>query len=132
MKRSVAPLLIVLAVAAGCNRSKVPPLHPVRGTVLRGEQPLYLAKVTLVPAELSDELIINGVTDERGNFQISTTDVKRGKDRLPGAPTGTYKVVVALPMDANQSGGGEFEVPGAFTVQAGENTIPTIDVARKK
>jgi hypothetical protein len=130
MPRRLAAALLLLGLA-GCTGSKLPDLHTVRGTVLKGKQPLAQALVALIPddAESAAAFTVNGLTDEQGNFTVSTLEARTNKKRS-GAPEGNYRVVVTLPMGADQSGGGSYNGAGKFTVAAGDNTIPTIDVLR--
>src|SRR6266705_784236 len=108
--RRLAPTLFVLAAACGCSNSRMPDLHAVRGTVTNGKQPLVNAIVVLVPddAELAAGFTISGLTDEQGNYTISTLEARHNRKRS-GAPEGTYQVLVTLPVSADQSGGGSYD-----------------------
>lgn len=130
MPRRLVPALLALALLAGCSGSKMPKLHTVQGTVLKAKQPLANAMVQLIPddANVAAAFTINGVTDASGNFTISTLEARTNK-KSSGAPEGTYTVSVMQPMGESQSGGGTYS-GGKCTVAAGDNTLPTIDVAK--
>ena len=124
------PAAALLLVAAGCSHSNLPALHPVTGTVMRGGQPLHQAQVRLMPTQTpaGGEVIITGMTNEQGVFTLKTIEVATNRDGQ-GVPAGTYKLHIDLPVAANQSGGGYYESPNQITIQAGENSLGTIDVS---
>jgi hypothetical protein len=109
----------------------MPDLQSVHGTVTNGRQPLANATVVLVPDDAAQAaaFTVSGVTDEQGNYTISTLEARHNRKR-PGAPEGNYRVVVTLPVNADQSGGSSYEGFGKVTVGSGDNSIPPIDVSK--
>src|SRR5216684_4316476 len=103
MIRRIIGFLIVAIAVAGCHKGDSDGLavQPVKGTVVRGDQPVGANwTVTFVP-ETQQDATINGLTDAQGNFTLKTIGASGQK---PGAPEGTYTVTVTTAMDANQSG----------------------------
>jgi hypothetical protein len=86
-------ILIFCSALLGCSR-RIPgeiPVFPVNGTILDGEKPLANAMVILHPAsDTSKQLPARAMTDENGNFQVTT--FRQGD----GAALGKYKVTVEL------------------------------------
>lgn len=91
----------------GCGKAAkdVPqvPLHPVSGTVTLDGKPIAGAKVVLhaLQGASATDISPTGVTDENGQFQVSTYQP------LDGAAEGSYSVTVSWPEVI--SGGSEPE-----------------------
>lgn len=123
-------MLAAALLAAGCTpASKMPELHPVTGQVSRGSTPIPQAIVRFASDDTEPAFTYVGVTGVDGKFTISTLEAKTNK-KSPGAPAGTYRIVIVLPMDENQRGGGELTLPEPFTVKSGTNVIPAVDVSK--
>ncbi len=123
-------VLAALLVGCGGGDPQLPALHPVTGVVTRGATPIKDALVRLESQPANTLLTITAPTDAEGKFALSTFNAK-ANDRQPGVPEGTYRVMVTLPMNPDQSGGGAYERPAPFVVNAGVNQLD-IDVAVKK
>lgn len=123
--------LAVLLGLIGCSKpaDTLPPLHPVKGTVKRGMQPLQDCLVRFRTEPPDARLIITAATDANGRFEASTITIE-GNVRKPGAPEGSYRVTIDLPLGADQSGGGTVELVAPQKVVAGENAFE-FDVAKK-
>lgn len=83
--------LVVLAVS-GCFRSgpaDLPRLYPCSITVQQEGKPLEQAVVQLVAADGSQKWHPLGSSDPQGTARMNTNGV------YPGAPAGTYKIVVS-------------------------------------
>ena len=59
------------------------------------------------------------MTDPMGRFEISTFSAK-ASIRRPGAPEGTYRATIDLPMRPDQSGGGSIEWKTPVVIRMGE------------
>jgi hypothetical protein len=83
MFRSCAVGLLALALLSGCGpHETLPPLHPVKGKVVK------------------DGISINGQVDDDGLFELTTLE---GRKRHPGAPAGEYRVVYSPPVVGKSS-----------------------------
>jgi hypothetical protein len=84
---------VLLAGSAGCRGFTPPKLVPVRGKVLYGDRPLADVGVQFNPVDAKQkDNVGNGVTDDKGEFTLTTYYPKAGQ--LPGAAAGTYKVIL--------------------------------------
>ena len=125
---AVAALATLSAV--GCKPgSKMPSLNPVKGRIMKGSTPVHQAVVRLTSDEADPAFAHVGTTDPEGNVIVSTIEAKTNL-KQPGVPAGTYKVVILLPMDREQRGGGEIILPDPFIVKPGENILPAVDVTK--
>jgi Carboxypeptidase regulatory-like domain len=77
--------LVLLLLAAGCDRGSVSGAVPVRGKVTYGGQPVAGATVTFISESESRPAV--AVTDASGTFQLKTLD-------SAGALPGMYTVLV--------------------------------------
>ncbi len=88
-------LILLPCLVAGCNREPpLPPLTPVKGKVLVGEELLSGGNVTFVPTTIDEKSKVpasTGALDANGNYELVTGGQK-------GAPAGKYKVVVSPNM----------------------------------
>ena len=90
-------LVLALPGAMGCGRSPsdIPqvPLHKVTGTVTLDGKPIAGARLALhaIQGAKADDITPTGVTDDNGQFQISTYQP------MDGAPEGSYSVTVSWP-----------------------------------
>lgn len=131
--------VVALAVAllAGCgggaNQPSFPELHPVKGVVKRGGQPVVGGSVRFTPDPDRPEFLINSEVQKDGTFTLSTvrTTDTHG-ERKSGAPVGKYKVTYEPPL-GNQTAGGQMnpiDVPTPVSVTAGDNTL-TVELPKK-
>lgn len=141
MKNTI-PLLTACAVAlgsvVGCggsdNQPEFPPLHPAKGVVKRGGQPVKGGVVRFTPEPDKPEFVINSEVGADGTFTLSTvrsTD-KRG-ERKTGAPAGSYKVTYT-PALGDQTATAVLvpvDLPKPIAIQAGENDL-SVDLPAKK
>jgi hypothetical protein len=93
--------LALLASSAGCGRTK---LVKVKGVVTLDGKPLSLATITFIP--IAGGRSANGLSDEDGNFQLTTIQTD------DGAAPGEYKVTVTKeqgtePVEINPAAGPE-------------------------
>jgi hypothetical protein len=140
--KHTTPLLVACAVAlgslAGCgggdNQPDFPALHPAKGVIKRGGQPVKGGVVRFTPDPDKPEFVINSEVGADGTFALSTvrsTD-KKG-ERKPGAPAGSYKVTYT-PSLGDQTATAVLvpvDLPKPIAIQAGENDI-SIDLPAKK
>jgi hypothetical protein len=121
----------------GCDNGRPQPefdtLHPVKGVVKRGGQPVKGGLLQFTPEPNKPEFLINSVVGDDGTYTLTTvrTTDKSG-ERRTGAPAGTYKVTYTPPL-ADQTAGGlviPVDLPSTVTVNAGENNLP-IELGKK-
>jgi hypothetical protein len=127
MLRRLAAIGLILA-AAGCSGSKMPPLNRVKGKATRGGSPVEFVSVRLVPDPDMPDFSIMGSSDSSGDIEVYTIEAKTNR-RKSGAPEGVYSIRVVPPTDQKQHAGSAFTLPQKFSVQKGDNTLPTIDIA---
>jgi hypothetical protein len=130
---------LVLAVAAlaawcaGCNgKPAFPELHPVKGVVKRGGQPVQGGAVRFNPASGNQDFLINAEVGADGTYTLSTVRTTGSGERKPGAPAGSYRVTYT-PLIADQTSGERhdpIDLPTVVTVKPGDNDIP-IDLPKK-
>jgi hypothetical protein len=75
----------LLVLATGCSKMEV---YPVTGTVTMDGQPLQSVHVFFYP-ESPEGMASRGTTDEQGNFELQTMDLKH-----TGAIPGSHKVAL--------------------------------------
>ena len=131
--RILLPALLAVLLVAGCDSKESqkakPTLHPVKGKLLRGGEPVNGGYLTL-RAEKNPDLIVSAKVNSDGTFEAFTVDSsERGGNRTSGAPEGTYR--------------GEYGPPGTdqsilpvplkepVVIKAGDNDL-TIDIGKKK
>jgi len=136
LKATFAMVFLALFLAIGCGQSG-PKLHPVRGTVLVNKQPAAEALVFMHRKGRTslEEQVPFGKADKDGSFKVINGNSGEG------APEGDYTLTVywpdmSKPEDGN--GGRPDALNGAydkvaqsklnFTVKAGQNTIPTLEL----
>jgi hypothetical protein len=133
--RLLAPALAALLVGCGGdNQPAFPDLHPVKGVVKRGGQPVVGGSVRFTPEPDRPEFIVNSEVGPDGTFSLTTvrTTDKAG-ERKPGAPTGKYRVTYVPPAGDQTAGGVSFnpiEVPELVVVLAQENSL-TVELTRR-
>ena len=126
-------LLVAIAVpalVAGCGKDGNQPafaeLHPVKGVVKRGGQPVKAGMVRFFPDPDKPDFIINSLVQSDGTFTLTTVRSTDSKgERKPGAPAGNYKVTY-MPDALDQTGGGSTEpipILKPVTVTAGAKEI---------
>lgn len=134
---TAAAVFAALGLLAGCDPGRPQPefdaLHPVKGVVKRGAQPVKGGLIQFTPDPNKPEFLTNAVVGADGTYALTTvrTTDKQG-ERKPGAPAGNYKVTYTPPLGDQTEGGQSppVELPTAVTVNPGENDIP-IDLGKK-
>ncbi|MCX7664206.1 MAG: hypothetical protein N2112_01520 [Gemmataceae bacterium] len=131
-------LMMALLGILGCNNESQQPdfpnLHPVKGVVKLGGQPVKGGTVQFVPEPDRPEFLINSEVSTDGTFTLSTVrTTDRKGERRAGAPTGNYRVTY-IPMISDQQAGGIVEpvtTSQLITVQEGPNDLTISYPARK-
>jgi hypothetical protein len=130
MKRGRLAVLALasLCLAFGCQgrtKSQMPPLHPVHGIVTKDGKPVKEAFVQFVPDIGSEHLTINGTSNAEGKFEIMTLFVQgAANEKKPGAPEGSYTVMVMMPLDAQQQLVEQKTLLEKYQVKPGSNDFP--------
>jgi hypothetical protein len=89
-RRWRAAVLLFGAAVLGCgNAEELPPLHPVTGTVLRNNTPVEGGFLQFSRTDGQADVIVNAHVGKDGKFEATTV---KGRQRVPGAPEGTYRV----------------------------------------
>jgi hypothetical protein len=134
--RFLAPALAALLVGCGGDGGQpaFPDLHPVKGVLKRGGQPVVGGSVRFTPEPDRPGFAVNSEVGPDGTFSLSTvrTTDKAG-ERRSGAPTGKYRVTYMPPAGDQAAGGVSFdpiEAPSKVTVAAQENDL-TIELTKK-
>lgn len=126
--RRLVFIAVVCVTGCGPGSPSFPELHPARGVVTNGKQPLVGATVQFAPVSANPSFSISGTTDAEGKFELSTLSVDRGVKKT-GAPAGTYEVIVIPPLaQANVPAG---KLAKRYTVKEGDNNI-VIDLSKAK
>jgi hypothetical protein len=105
--------LFLAGCGGGGDSLKVPPLHPVSGTVKLDGKPLPGASVTFLPVGESKVQVASGVTDDAGHFTVAYVNGE------PGAAEGEYKVLISKMMLPD----GKPLAPGMMAATAGARDI---------
>jgi hypothetical protein len=94
-------LMLVGALAAGCGKAaeELPPLYPVTGKVVKHGKPVQGGTLQFSPVNEQAVRTVNGHVGQDGKFDISTL---KGRDAMPGAPEGAYRVTY-VPPDVGKS-----------------------------
>jgi len=128
-------LAAALAVLVGCDGSKptgdLPPLHPAKGKVVRGSEPVRGGTVRFFADPDNPDVVLNAEVKPDGTFELQTLHAQSQK-KATGAPAGTYRVTYYPPL-ADQTAGpnpAPIEVAQKQTIQAGANDL-TINVGKK-
>jgi hypothetical protein len=120
------PTALALVVLLGCSGSDrpvgdLPELHPVKGKVVRGGEPVSGGELRLSADATGADWVINAEVGPDGTFELKTLhalSMKMG----PGAPAGTWTATYSPPLTTNQA-----PVPvratKPVTVAAGPNEI---------
>lgn len=137
---SSALLAAVLIVSWGCQKAPEhtgPKVYPARGQVSYRGKPESGIHVILHPLPLQqrEPFLPSGITDEAGNFQVSTFSSG------DGAPAGNYAVTFTWPKQspgADDSEAAEDRLSGRMTnaqastwkvdVKEGENQFPVFEL----
>ncbi|HEY1188491.1 MAG TPA: hypothetical protein VGE74_12640, partial [Gemmata sp.] len=110
--RTLSGLAFAALAAAllGCGKDPsqpgFPDLHPVKGVVKRGGQPVSKGTVQFTPDPAKSDFLVNSEVGADGTFTLTTvrTTDSRG-ERKPGAPAGKYKVTFTPPLGDQTAGG---------------------------
>ncbi|HEY1190793.1 MAG TPA: hypothetical protein VGE74_24395 [Gemmata sp.] len=97
------------AVLAGCSGKGelIPPLHPLSGTVVRGDTLVTGGGLYFAPdPPTNSSLTVNAAVKSDGTFTAETLwTTSDGKTQTrPGAPAGKYRVIYHPPSDGSKSG----------------------------
>ncbi len=138
MRTRVLIIVAAIGLLAGCGGDKkqpdFPDLHPVKGVVKRGGQPVKGGAVQFVPDPAKPEFLTNSEVGADGTFTLSTVRTTDSKgERKPGAPVGTYKVTFTPPLGDQTAEGhiNPIDLPKSVEVKAGDNNL-TIELPAKK
>jgi hypothetical protein len=127
--------VVLFAVAvAGCQgkpKGELPPLHPAKGKIVRGGEPVNGGSVRLQSDPDVPDIVVTANVGADGTFELETihaTSQKKGA----GAPTGTFKVMY-YPPQADQVQGklpAMIEAPQKLTIHEGPNEL-TVELPKK-
>lgn len=130
--------LLLAAASLGCQgepQPAIPETFPVTGAVTtRQGAPAADAVIDFRPASGVDNgLIINAVTDARGQFEMRTrhiNDRTKAREKI-GAPAGDYRVTITpkQPEDQQQAFALPVHWPQPVTIAAQPNVL-TFDLAK--
>jgi hypothetical protein len=84
----------------GCGKSQedLPPLLPIKGKVVKNNQPVQGGSVMLKPEDLQGDFMVIGNVDRDGRFELVTI---RRDTRANGVPEGRYFVTYS-PSDTTK------------------------------
>ena len=109
MIRLILLATVVIVLVTGCGGPKrpdgFPALYSCSVTVTQGNAPLEGVNVTLRNPEISGKWSISGMTDASGVAKIRT------HGQFPGAPMGTFKVVLSKSVSEGGSRGDDMGAP---------------------
>jgi hypothetical protein len=120
----LAALAGVLALAAGCDKTKMPQTYPVTGTVAFADgEPIKggdRGGAVEFQSATDPELRISGQIKEDGTFALQTL---KDKTKVEGAPEGSYTVTFLPPKreDGRLLLPQPVKLPQTFQVEAKEN-----------
>jgi hypothetical protein len=121
-------LLMLAAVGTfGCGgkSSSLPKTFKVTGTVVaKGGAPVTDGAVQFTHVT-DTSFSVSGDIEKDGKFTLFTI---KGNDRVSGVPEGEYRVMIVLPIPADQKGLPAVELRETFRVEAKDNHLP-IDLA---
>jgi len=128
-------IMFALVALVGCPNGKpkgdLPPLHPVKGKVVRGSLPVSGGSIRFVAEPESPDLMITSDIRSDGTFELQTIHALSQKSGA-GAPAGTYKVTYTPPL-GDQTAGGVItivELTQRSIVKEGPNDL-TVEVGKK-
>jgi hypothetical protein len=123
---------MALALLAGCDDGKpkgdLPPLHPAKGKVVRGGQPVAGGSVRFQVEPDSPDVLVTAEVTPDGSFELQTVHALSGKQGK-GAPAGTYRVTYQPPLSENQSPP-PIELSQTQTIKEGANEL-TVDLGKR-
>jgi len=138
MRPTLIIALLCLASLSGCKegdkpKGDLPNLHPAKGKVLRGGQPVNGGSLRLEAEPSTPDILVSAEVKSDGTFELQTVHALSSKTGS-GAPEGTYKATYT-PALGDQAGGGANPIPvtpnQTYTIKAGQNEL-TIDLGGKK
>ncbi|MFN0052843.1 MAG: hypothetical protein ACKV0T_11680 [Planctomycetales bacterium] len=89
--------VLLLVTVGGCGGPAKPKLHPVKGKVTVGGQPLANCTVSFAPIGGKGLIGYSGKLNANGEYELSDT-----QDERKGAAVGKYKVTLKSPTDTAQ------------------------------
>ena len=111
----------VVALAAGCGGGKSYQFHPVKGRVLHAGKPVTGGTIQFTNPDDSNFVASSPIgADGAFTLQTSTTNPARTS---PGAPTGKYQVLVAMPAVPPSKTFASMTAPENYTIVPGENDL---------
>jgi len=101
MRLLFAVCTFVVAIGlASCSKksdSNVPTLHPVKGVVQLGGQPVNGGELSIRPDQNQPNLLISATVGADGRFEVVSMDTQdRDGKKHPGAPEGTYQIAYGV------------------------------------
>jgi hypothetical protein len=111
-------LLLFALLAMGCNskNAALPVTHPVEGKVVQAGSPINGGLIQF-RSKTDPNLSASGTIAEDGSFKLST--IVDGT-KIPGAPEGSYEVMVVPAMGADQAAR-PVTLPKPYQVEAKDN-----------
>lgn len=117
----VVRFLLAFAVMSTVGCSDVPPLFPVRGTVIVGDSKPSSGGVLFVSETPVKGLIVSGEVAKDGTFELKTMRTGGDLDIRPGAPAGSYRVTYQKLTDGQDQNFGV--VLDGVVIKEGENDL---------
>jgi hypothetical protein len=96
-------------------------LQTVKGVVMQGGRPVGANSMVTFTPVLPQDITVSGTTDALGNFELATSG--RDGKRKPGAPEGSYSVMVTPQIEGQQIGTVQLTLPKTYKVNAGTNNF---------
>jgi hypothetical protein len=129
--------ILGLAVALGCDSGKpkgdLPPLHPTKGRVVRGGQPVSGGSLQLQPDPAVPNVTVTAEVKPDGTFEVQTLHTQSQK-KAAGAPVGTYRATYMPALGDQTQGAGANPTPVSpaqtYTIKEGPNEL-TIELGKK-
>src|SRR5262245_41723556 len=128
---TVVGLVVLFGCDGGKPKGELPQLHPAKGKVVRGGQPVTGGSLRFFADPDDPDVVIGGEVKLDGTFKLQTMHAQSQK-KATGAPAGTYRVTYHPPLGDQTAGPNPapVEVPQPQTIQAGSNDL-TIEVGKK-
>jgi hypothetical protein len=124
---------VLFVAVAGCSPGKpegeLPPLHPAKGTVVRGGKAAGAGTVQFRAEPDNPDLIVNGEVRADGTFDLQTLHA-RSQKKAPGAPAGTYRVTYIPAATEQNQLVVPVELPQPVIIKEGPNEL-TVELGRK-